>query len=99
MKPKKPAPQQASEHFLYEAIASIHTADQAKAFLEDLCTPTELQALVDRWLVVPHLLAEKPYRAIHQETGVSVTTIGRVARALNLGTGGYKKVFEQMKKK
>jgi uncharacterized protein YerC len=30
-----------------------------------------------------------PYRQIHDDTGVSVTTIGRVARCLELGTGGY----------
>ena len=30
-----------------------------------------------------------PYREIHKQTGVSVTTIGRVARYLTNGNGGY----------
>ncbi len=30
-----------------------------------------------------------PYREIHRITGVSVTTIGRVARYLATGAGGY----------
>jgi uncharacterized protein YerC len=30
-----------------------------------------------------------PYREIHRETGVSVTTVGRVARYLAAGNGGY----------
>ena len=30
-----------------------------------------------------------PYREIHRLTGVSVTTIGRVARCLADGNGGY----------
>ena len=30
-----------------------------------------------------------PYREIHRLTGVSVTTIGRVARYLAAGNGGY----------
>jgi uncharacterized protein YerC len=30
-----------------------------------------------------------PYREIHRITGVSVTTIGRVARCMADGNGGY----------
>ncbi len=33
-----------------------------------------------------------PYREIHRLTGVSVTTIGRVARYLTSGNGGYRAV-------
>ena len=39
--------------------------------------------------VVPLLLKGVPYREIHDLTEVSVTTIGRVARTLESGTGGY----------
>ena len=35
------------------------------------------------------LLRGLPYRDIHALTGVSVTTIGRVARTLERGAGGY----------
>jgi uncharacterized protein YerC len=44
---------------------------------------------VDRWRVVPLLLDGTPYRAIHERTAVSITTIGRVARYLTKGSGGY----------
>ena len=60
-----------------------------KAFLQDLCTPAELEAMTDRWRVVPLLQQGMPYREIHDLTLVSVTTIGRVARTLERGTGGY----------
>jgi uncharacterized protein YerC len=30
-----------------------------------------------------------PYREIHRQTAVSITTIGRVARYLAAGNGGY----------
>ena len=59
------------------------------AFLNDLCTPAELEVLVDRWRVVPYLLDGVSYREIHERTAVSITTIGRVARYLNQGNGGY----------
>jgi len=39
--------------------------------------------------VVPYLLEGVSYREIHERTAVSITTIGRVARYLNQGSGGY----------
>ena len=41
-------------------------------------------------------LADVPYREIHDRTGVSVTTIGRVARCLDLGEGGYRLAAERL---
>ena len=60
-----------------------------------MCSPAELQALVDRWQVVELLHDGLPYRRIHALTGVSVTTIGRVARFLNEGFGGYRTAIER----
>lgn len=74
---------------LSQALARLRTADEVRAFLRDLCTPAELEALCDRWQVVPHLLRGEPYREIHDATAVSVTTIGRVARCLADEESGY----------
>jgi TrpR-related protein YerC/YecD len=74
---------------LAQALAGLNRAEDVRAFLEDLCTPAELEAMADRWKVVPLLLEGVPYREIHDLTLVSVTTIGRVARALERGSGGY----------
>ena len=80
----------------YEAIAAIKNAHEAEMFLGDLCTPAELEAMSDRWRVVPLLKAEKSYQKIHEETGVSVTTVGRVARTLMLGSGGYQLIYARL---
>ena len=74
---------------LARALTALDDPKQVAAFLRDLCTPAELEAMCDRWKVVPHIVAGEPYRAIHDRTGVSVTTIGRVARTLEQGAGGY----------
>jgi len=71
------------------AVASLKTAEEVRAFLVDLCTPAELESMADRWKVVPLLLQGVPYREVHERTAVSVTTIGRVARTMDRGTGGY----------
>ena len=78
-----------AERSLCIALASLETPAEVRAFLRDLCTPTEIQAMADRWAVVEPLERAVPYREIHRLTGVSVATIGRVARFLRRGNGGY----------
>ena len=79
----------ASLQALSRALAALTRPEDVRAFLQDLCTPAELEAMSDRWRVVPLLLKGVPYREIHDLTQVSVTTIGRVARTLERGAGGY----------
>ena len=78
-----------SERNLFAAVLTLKNVDECRAFFRDLCTPAELQAMTDRWAVVEWLQKGLPYREIHRLTGVSVTTIGRVARYLADGNGGY----------
>ncbi|MGA8203736.1 MAG: YerC/YecD family TrpR-related protein, partial [Woeseiaceae bacterium] len=77
--------QAAAEDALFRAVISLRTVAECGNFFRDLCTPAELQALVDRWRVVGLLEQGLTYRQIHDLTGVSVTTIGRVARFLSAG--------------
>lgn len=81
---------------LIDALLSLRSPGEVRAFLDDLCTPSELESIADRWRVVPLLIADIPYREIHDRTGVSVTTIGRVARCLDLGAGGYRIAVERL---
>lgn len=78
-----------AEDSLCRALLALDTLAEMRAFLRDLCTPAELEALTDRWRVVPYILKGVPYREIHDRTAVSITTIGRVARFLSQGNGGY----------
>ncbi|MEO0576986.1 MAG: YerC/YecD family TrpR-related protein [Pseudomonadota bacterium] len=81
--------QKAVETSLSQAFAALGECSDVHALFKDLCTPAELQALADRWQVVQLLNQGLSYRAINDKTGVSVTTIGRVARYLSDGAGGY----------
>ncbi len=83
-----------NEDALFEAVNRLQDLPECRNFFKDLCTPAELQALVDRWHVVGLLEKGHPYRRIHDLTGVSVTTIGRVARFLSDGFGGYATAIE-----
>ena len=75
---------------LSQALLSLSTGAEVKHFLEDLCTPAEVEAMVDRWRVAQLLDQGYSYRDINEITEVSVTTVGRVARFIEFGTGGYR---------
>lgn len=82
---------ESAEASLCRALLALDDVKSMRAFLRDLCTPAELEALTERWTVVPHILDGAPYRQIHEHTAVSVTTIGRVARCIHDGNGGYER--------
>ncbi len=88
-----------TERNLVGAMLTQQTPDELRAFLRDLCTPAELQAMADRWAVVECLQQDLPYREIHRITGVSLTTIGRVARYLAAGNGGYSLAVKRLENK
>ncbi|CEG56587.1 YerC/YecD family TrpR-related protein [Legionella fallonii] len=83
---------------LMRAISLLNNEEEALNFFTDLCTPAELESMADRWQVIPLLRQGIPYRTIHDQTGVSVTTITRVARCLSFGTGGYNLIADRMEK-
>ncbi|MCF6765321.1 YerC/YecD family TrpR-related protein [Thiotrichales bacterium 19S3-7] len=80
---------------LYSAFVHIKTTKEAYQFLEDLCTPMELSVMADRWKVVKEIKKNKPYRQIYAQTGVSVTTVGRIARCITHGYGGYNLIYNR----
>lgn len=84
---------------LFEAISNLASPEEARRFLLDLCSPAEIEAMADRWNIIPEIKAGTPYRQIHENTGVSVTTVGRVARVLNNGNGGYDLIYNKLNRK
>ena len=85
---------------LAKALTTIKTAEEMERFLVDLCTPAELRALAERWHVAQILdVGEQSYREINALTGVSTTTIGRVARFLkDEPHQGYRTVLDRMQR-
>ena len=85
-----------AERELGRALLCAQNTDELLDLLRDLCTPAELEAMVDRWRVVPLLRRGLAYREINDRTGVSVTTIGRISRFLDHGNGGYQMAYERL---
>jgi len=86
---------QASE--LFKAILSLKSAKECKAFLRDLCTLSEIEAMIERFQVAKMVKNNIPYREISDKTGSSTATVTRVAHWLHHGMGGYGLVLDRMK--
>ena len=85
-------------HGLCDALLTARDREDMRRLLLDLCTPTEIRSLAERWHVA-RLLAETelPYREIHDRTGVSTTTIVRVGRFLKQEPHqGYRRAIERL---
>jgi TrpR-related protein YerC/YecD len=82
-----------------QALLTLQSTSDCQRFLSDLCTPAELEAMVDRWRTVELLKDGLTYRQISQQTGISVTTVGRVARCLEMGSGGYELAWQRLQRK
>jgi len=74
---------------LYETIMKLKDVDECCRFFDDLCTPTELRSLEQRFDVAVYLQQGLVYLDILDKTGASSATISRVRRSmLDNGAGG-----------
>ena len=71
---------------------------EMRRLLTDLCTPAEIRTLAERWHVARLLDGtDLSYRDIHDSTGVSTTTIVRVARFLRQEPHqGYRRTIDRL---
>ena len=74
---------------LYKTILKLKDLDECCRFFDDLCTPTELRSLEQRFDVAVYLQQGLVYLDILEKTGASSATISRVRRSmLDNGAGG-----------
>ena len=80
---------------LAKALTSITSEKEMLSFLRDVATLEELEALAIRWKAAQLLYNGDTYRTVAKKTGVSTTTVTRVAHWLHKGEGGYKALLEK----
>ncbi len=78
---------------LVQAFLTCKTEEEMGDLLRDIGTLGELQDWCERLDVARLLVTGKSYRQVASEIGVSTTTVTRVARAIENGTGGYRKLL------
>lgn len=84
---------------LCAALRTPRTEAEMAKLLTDLCTPQEIRTLAERWHVARLLDGtDLSYREIHEATGVSTTTVVRVARFLRQEPHlGYRRALDALK--
>lgn len=80
---------------LCELIASIDDPIEVKAFLEDLCSSSEINQMAQRVECAKLLLEGNTYNKIIAETEISSATLSRISRCTQHGSGGYSRTLAQ----
>ena len=78
-----------------QGFGFLQNAKEVADLLRDVGTLTELQAWSERLEVARLLATGKTYREIAEATGASTTTVTRVARFLQGGEGGYRRLLRE----
>ena len=83
---------------LGDAFLALRSREEVEAFLADICTPGEVRALQERWLVARLLDGgELTYREIAEKAQASTATVVRVARFLkDMPYNGYRRVLDRL---
>jgi TrpR-related protein YerC/YecD len=80
---------------LCRGLRSLGSDEEMAAFLRDVCTVAELQALGHRLAAARLVDQGVPYAEIARRVGCSTTTVTRVAHWLRHGEGGYRLVLDR----
>lgn len=83
---------------LLEAFICLKNKNEAIKFFTDLLTESEIQEFASRFQAAKMLSQKVPYTEIEKQTGLSSTTIARIAKWLKKGKGGYGLVLKRSKK-
>ena len=83
---------------LFATIAGLRNPQEVQAFLRDLCTRAELDAMAHRWQVAQLLDEGLPYLEVARRAHASTTTVTRVAQWLRRGEGGYRLALERRRR-
>ncbi|MBQ8431850.1 MAG: helix-turn-helix domain-containing protein [Clostridia bacterium] len=87
-----------SLEYLYHAILMLHTPEECRSFLNDLCTASELQEMARRLRAAKMLKRGYVYSEIAEQTGLSTATISRVNRCLKYNGDGYLQILDRLEK-
>ena len=84
---------------LLAVLSRMDDPDKVYSLLEDLFTVREIRETSQRLQVARMLSEGMSYSAIEDATGASATTIARVSKCLNYGSGGYGYALELLEEK
>ena len=84
---------------LFQTILNLGSLEECYAYFEDLCTIKEIKDMAQRLDTAILLSQGYSYQKITEQVEISTATIGRVSRALQYGTGGYRMAIDRLEPK
>lgn len=81
---------------LVNSFLTLKNAEETECFLRDLMTEGEIQEFANRLEAASLLSKDVQYNTISEDTGLSSTTIARIAKWLNGSLGGYRLVLSRL---
>jgi len=81
---------------LFQTILNLGSIEECYAYFEDLCTIKEVKDMAQRLDTAILLSQGYSYQKITELVDISTATIGRVSRALNYGSGGYRAAIDKL---
>ena len=84
---------------VYRILAELRTPEEIAAFLDDVCTFREIEQMAMRCECAEYLLRGETYQEIIAKTEISSTTLSRISRCIQHGSGGYAKLLTDFLKK
>ena len=81
---------------LVKAFLALEDASEARLFLRDLMTESEIKEFANRLEAATLLSKDVQYNAISESTGLSSTTVARISKWLKGSLGGYRLVLSRL---
>jgi TrpR-related protein YerC/YecD len=81
---------------LVASILALKNEDEAGRFLRDLMTPLEIKEFANRLEAASLLTRDAQYNFITDRTGLSSSTIARIAKWLGGSLGGYRLILNRI---
>ncbi len=81
---------------LFEAILQLQNVEEAQNFFRDLLTDQEIIEFANRLKAASMLHQGSSYVDVQETTGMSSTTVARIAKWLNKGMSGYKTILDRV---
>jgi TrpR-related protein YerC/YecD len=81
---------------LLDALLACQNRDEMARFLRDLMTPQEIEEFAKRFEAARMLSEDTQYNTIIERTGLSSTTVARIAKWLKGSLGGYRLVLARL---
>lgn len=97
LKTESYSPRNEKEKALVKAFLKLQNEAEGANFLRDLLTLPEIEEFANRLEIAGLLLKGGSYKRIAKISGVSTTTVTRVAHWLFKGCGGYWNILKRLR--